>query len=59
MTRQALLKRLDSMLATAETERMWGNFEIEIRDGQPTVLRKQTSERLQERDITRDQTYRR
>jgi hypothetical protein len=37
---------------------MWGNLEIEIRDGLPTVLRKLTTERLQKRDITRhDRTF--
>lgn len=53
MTKTALLKKLDAMLSTAEQERMWGNLEIEIRDGLPTVLRKLTTERLQERDTTR------
>jgi hypothetical protein len=57
MTKNALLKKLDAMLSTAESERMWGNFEIEIRDGFPTVLRKLTTERLQERDTTRDRNY--
>jgi hypothetical protein len=52
MTKAALLKKLDTMLTTAEDERMWGNIEIEIRCGLPTVLRKLTTERLQERDIT-------
>jgi hypothetical protein len=54
MTKHALLKKLDAMLSVAEQERMWGNVEIEIRNGLPTVLRKLTTERLQERDITRD-----
>lgn len=59
MTKTALLKKLDAMLSTAEQERMWGNLEIEIRDGLPTVLRKLTTERLQERDTTRDRTFNR
>ncbi len=46
MTKQALLKKLDAMLTTAENERMWGNMEIEIRNGVPTVLRKLTTEKL-------------
>jgi hypothetical protein len=55
MTKTALLKKLDAMLSTAEQERMWGNLEIEIRDGLPTVLRKLTTERLQERETSRGQ----
>jgi len=38
---------------------MWGNLEVEIRDGIPTVLRKLTTERLQERDITHDRSLNR
>ena len=46
MTRNALLKKLDSMLASAEADRMWGQIEIEIKDGEPTLLRKASTERL-------------
>jgi hypothetical protein len=46
MTKTALLDKLSTMLDKALQERMWGNMEIEIRDGVPTVLRKMTTERL-------------
>jgi hypothetical protein len=48
MTKSALLKKLDAALTAAEEEQMWGNLEIEIRNGLPTVLRKLTTERLRE-----------
>jgi hypothetical protein len=46
MTKAMLLKKLDSLLTTAETERQWGQIEIELRDGVPTLFRKTTTERL-------------
>ena len=46
MTKTALLKKLDAMLTTAEQERMWGNLEIEIRNGVAVVIRKSTTEKL-------------
>lgn len=48
MNRALLLKKLEGMLAAAEREKMWGNLEIEIRGGVPTVLRQLTTERLAE-----------
>jgi hypothetical protein len=60
MTREALLKKLDNMLGQADREKSWGQLEIEIRDGEPTLLRKVTTERLDtDRERTRgQQTYR-
>jgi len=56
MTRNALLKKLDSMLASAEADRMWGQIEIEIKDGEPTLLRRAITERLDnDRERTRGQ----
>jgi hypothetical protein len=46
MTRNALLKKLDAIMADAERSRMWGQLEIEIRDGEATLLRKSTTEKL-------------
>jgi hypothetical protein len=46
MTRNALLKKLDAIMADAERNRMWGQLEIEIRDGEATLLRKSTTEKL-------------
>jgi predicted transcriptional regulator len=59
MTRDALLKKLATMLASAEADRMYGQIEIEIKDGEPTLLRKATTERLDtDRERTRGQAYR-
>lgn len=56
MTRNALLKKLETMLASAEQERMYGQIEIEIKDGEPTLLRKSATERLDtDRERTRGQ----
>ena len=56
MTRNALLKKLDTMLASAESDRMWGQIEIEIKEGEPTLLRKSATERLDtDRERTRGQ----
>jgi|HubBroStandDraft_5_1064220.scaffolds.fasta_scaffold784755_1 hypothetical protein len=46
MTKDGLLKKLDNMLSQAEREKAWGQIEIELRDGQPTLLRKASAERL-------------
>jgi hypothetical protein len=46
MTKTALLKKLEAMLTTAENERMWGNLEIEIRDGIAVLVRKSSTEKL-------------
>jgi hypothetical protein len=47
MTKTQLLKKLDAMLTTAENERMWGNIDIELKEGIPQLLRKMTTEKLQ------------
>jgi hypothetical protein len=58
MTKDALLKKLDAMLTSANAERMYG--QIEIKDGEPSLLRKTYTERLDsDRERTRgQQTYR-
>jgi hypothetical protein len=48
MTRAALLKKLDALMAEAERDAMWGNLEIEIRNGEAVLLRKSTTEKLTE-----------
>lgn len=54
MNRPALLKKLEMMLASAEAERMWGQIEIEIKEGEPMLLRKSATERL---DNDRERTH--
>lgn len=46
VTRAALLKKLDAVMAEAERTGMWGNIEIEIRNGEGVLLRKSTTEKL-------------
>lgn len=60
MTKDALLKKLDAMLTSANAERLYGQIEIEIKDGEPSLLRKTYTERLDsDRERTRgQQTYR-
>ena len=41
MMKNALLKKIEDMLVTAEADRMYGQIEIEIKDGEPTLLKKQ------------------
>jgi hypothetical protein len=62
VTKTDLLKKLDNMLAQSDREKTWGQIEIELRDGQPTLLRKTSTERLdadRERTHEQQQTYRR
>lgn len=46
MDREKLIRKLELMLDAATKDRMWGNIEIQIQNGIPTVLRKLTTERL-------------
>jgi hypothetical protein len=54
MDREKLIRKLDGMLDEADRDQMWGNIEIQIQNGIPTVLRKLTTERLTDsRETTR------
>jgi len=53
MTKDALLKKIDSMLDQAEREKTWGQIEIELREGEPTLLRKSSTEKLDDRENNR------
>ncbi len=46
MTRTALLKKLDAVMAEAERCAMYGSIEIEMRAGEGVLLRKVSTERL-------------
>lgn len=48
MTREQLIKRLNGLLGDAERQRQWGNIDIEIRDGQPVVIRRSYTDKLTE-----------
>ena len=46
MERPELIRKLEKMLDEAARTRMWGKFELEIRDGVPAVIRTMTTENL-------------
>jgi hypothetical protein len=55
-----LLRKLEAMLHEAHSMRMWGKIELEIRDGDPAVLRKLTTENLKgQRDTTHADKFQR
>ena len=54
MTKDALLKKLDAAMTDAERTRMYGEFQIVLRNGEATVLRTTRSEQL---DTTEKNSY--
>jgi hypothetical protein len=46
VNKATLLKKLEAVIDEAERTRLFGTLEIEMRDGQATVLRTQKTERL-------------
>ena len=59
MTKQALLKKLETMLDDAARERVYGNIEIQLKAGQPQLLRKSSTEILNhDTEKTYDRNYR-
>jgi hypothetical protein len=54
MNQPELLKRLATILSEADSTRLFGTIEIEIRDGRPTVLRTLKTERLGDNPYPRD-----
>jgi hypothetical protein len=46
MTKQALLKKLESAIDDAIRQRLYGNIEIEFRAGDPVILRSAKTEKL-------------
>ena len=46
MDRQALLKKIDDLLAEWERMRQWGELWVEVKDGAPTLLRATTQQKL-------------
>jgi len=58
MTRAALLKKLDAVLADVERTRMFGEIEIVVRNGEATVLRTMRSEQLDTEKNSCGQSYR-
>lgn len=55
MTKTQLLRKVETMLDDAATNRTWGQIEIELRDGEATLLRRSITERLDaDRERTRE-----
>jgi len=46
--KQTLLRKLEKMLDEAVCDRTWGTIEIDLKDGLPNLLRKTSTEKLQE-----------
>ena len=58
MTKNALLKKLDAVMAEAERSSMYGTIEIEVRAGEGVLLRKTSTERLGMERHSDDETRR-
>jgi hypothetical protein len=60
VTKTDLLKKIDIILTDLERTRAWGTIEVEIRDGQPNMIRRSINEKLTTQENTREQrqTYR-
>jgi hypothetical protein len=60
MTKDALLKKIETVLDELERGRAWGTIEVEVRDGQPNMIRRTVNEKLITQENTREQrqTYR-
>jgi hypothetical protein len=58
MTKQALLKKIETILDELERTHAWGNIEIEVRDGQPNMIRRSVNEKIAQEN-TRDYSYKR
>jgi hypothetical protein len=54
VTKNALLKKLDTVMAEAESTNMWGEINIIVRDGKATVLRTMRSEQLDPKDTEKN-----
>jgi hypothetical protein len=55
MTKNALLKKLETAIDDAMRERLYGNIEIEFRAGEPVILRSAKTEKLDAEDNRREQ----
>jgi hypothetical protein len=60
MTRQELLKKLDSIAEEFERTNSWGSLEVEFKDGEANYVRRTFSESVREdaHAKTRAKTYR-
>jgi hypothetical protein len=59
VTKTALLKKIETILDELERTRAWGTIEIEVREGQPTFIRRTLAEKIaQENNRGQQATYR-
>jgi hypothetical protein len=58
MTKNALLRKLETAIDEAMRERLYGNIEIEFRAGEPVILRSGKTEKLDEGDNRHEQRTR-
>jgi hypothetical protein len=54
MTKTDLLKKIEIILTDLERTRAWGTIEVELRDGQPNMIRRSINEKLTTQENTRD-----
>ncbi len=59
MTKQALLKRIEIILDELERTRAWGTIEVEVREGQPNMIRRSINEKIAQENTREQSTYRR
>jgi len=59
VTKQALLKKIETILDELERTRAWGTIEIEVREGLPNFVRRTLTEKIaQENTRGQQATYR-
>jgi hypothetical protein len=59
MTKPELLKKIETMLDELERNRAWGTIEIEVREGQPNMIRRSINEKIAQENTREQSTYRR
>ena len=58
MTRPDLFKKLNDMFDQMQRERSFGNIAIAFRDGEPDLIRKETTEKISQGSNPNVKTYR-
>jgi hypothetical protein len=58
MTKNALLKKLETAVDDAIRQHLYGNIEIEFRNGEAVILRSAKTEKLDGENNRHDQSYR-
>ena len=57
MTKDALLKKIETVLDDLQRNRAWGTIEIEIRDGIANMMGPSLNEKLIPQENTREQRF--